>query len=400
MANRKGSRRTTGAVRQLPSGRWQARVRDPLTGQLVAIGTYKDKRAADDAVGGARVEQSHGEWVAPEMKRVTVEAWAERWYATTAHLRPNTRASYRMLLDTRILPTLGRLELAEIDTMTVRSWLAELHAANLARATVAKCYRLLRQVLQAAVEAGRLAKNPCTVRGAASEPKVEMRCPTVEEIVSLADVVDERYRALVLLAGLGGLRWGELAGLRRSHVDLLHRTVTVAEQVTESMDGKLHVGPPKSEAGIRTVALPAVVVTALDDHLGTFAEPASDGLVFTAPEGGYLRRNNFGRRVWRPATQRAGLDGLRFHDLRHGAATLAAMTGATTKELMARIGHSSPSAALRYQHAVSGRDAAIASALDAMVSAVEPADRAPVAEVNGLRSGTNVARRASRRRAG
>jgi integrase len=187
-----------------------------------------------------------------------------------------------------------------------------------------------------------------------------MRCPTVEQIMALAEAVPDEYRALVLVSGLGGLRWGECVGLRRSRVDLLHRSVRIAEQVVE-VDGRLEVGPPKTQAGVRTVHLPAAAVHALEKQLASFAEPDYDGLVFPAPEGGYLRRSNFGRRVWRPAIRAAGLDGVRFHDLRHAASTLAAVSGATTKELMARLGHSSPAAALRYQHAISGRDAAIAT---------------------------------------
>ena len=138
----------------------------------------------------------------------------------------------------------------------------------------------------------------------------------------------------------------------------------VAEQVTE-INGQFRRGAPKSEAGLRSVALPRFVVGALKEHLATWAEPGAAGLVFPASEGGWMRRSNFRRRVWLPATKAVGVEGLRFHDLRHSAATLAA-AGATTKELMARIGHSTHEAAIRYQHVMDGRDAAIAEALDAL----------------------------------
>jgi integrase len=101
-------------------------------------------------------------------------------------------------------------------------------------------------------------------------------------------------------------------------------------------------------------------MTALAEHLERYAAPGPAGLVFPAAEGGYLRRSNFRRRHWLKATRKAGLTGLRFHDLRHTAATLAVTAGATTKELMERMGHASPSAALRYQHVMRGRDVAIA----------------------------------------
>jgi integrase len=178
----------------------------------------------------------------------------------------------------------------------------------------------------------------------------------------LADAIGPRYRALVLVAAYGGLRWGELVGLRIKRVDLLHGRVTVAEQVAE-VNGRLLPGPPKTEAGRRTVTLPALAAVALAEHLAQFAEPGPDGLVFPAPEGGYLGRSNFRRRCWLPATTAAGVEGLRFHDLRHSAATLALAAGANTRELMERMGHTSPAVALRYQHVMAGRDQAIAAAL-------------------------------------
>jgi len=103
-------------------------------------------------------------------------------------------------------------------------------------------------------------------------------------------------------------------------VDLLHGRISVAEQATE-IDGHFTWGPPKTEAGRRTVTLPAVAAAALAEHLATYSQPGPDGLVFTSTEGGLLRRSNFNRRVWRPATRAVGLEGLRFHDLRHTSAT-------------------------------------------------------------------------------
>ena len=125
------------------------------------------------------------------------------------------------------------------------------------------------------------------------------------------------------------------------------------------------LGPPKTRAGVRSVALPAVVGEALETHLERFAEPGAQGLVFPAPSGGLMRRS-------------------------------AASTGATTKELMSRIGHSSPAAALRYQHVVSGRDEAIAAGIDALIGRAEPAPSAPLLAVDKNRSGTLVARRSRR----
>jgi integrase len=250
----------------------------------------------------------------------------------------------------------------------VRAWLADLQAQQLSPSTVAKAYRLLSRILGAAVDAGYLVRNPCTVKGAGQERAPEMRFATVAQIAVLAEAVGDRYRALVLVAAYGGLRWGELVGLKVKRVDLLHGRVTVAEQVAE-VNGHLIPGPPKTAAGRRTITLPAVAAVALAEHLAEFAERGPEGLVFPAPKGGYLRRSNFRRRWWVRATRAAGVEGLRFHDLRHSAATLALAAGANTRELMERMGHTSPQVALRYQHVMAGRDQAIAAALDELVQA-------------------------------
>jgi integrase len=144
------------------------------------------------------------------------------------------------------------------------------------------------------------------------------------------------------VAGYSGLRWAELVGLRRRHVDLAGARVHVVEQAAE-VAGKIVVGPPKTEAGRRVVTLPAVAAKALAEHLDRYAQP--------------------------------GLDGLRFHDLRHTAGTLAAVAGATTKELMERIGHTSPGVTLRYQHVMADRQAALAAALDGLTREATSARR-------------------------
>jgi integrase len=313
--------------------------------------------------------------------------WARRWQETTTNLRPNTTALHAYLLRRFLLPAFGETALRDLDLMAVRSWLASVQAEPVSPNTVAKAYRLLARILDTAVEAGCLLRNPCTVKGAATERAPEMRVATVAQVSALADAIGARYRALVLVAAYAGLRWGELVGLRVRRVDLLHARITVAEQATE-IAGMFTWGPPKTEAGRRTVTLPVVAATVLEAHLHTWAEPGPEGLVFTAPEGGLLRRSNFNRRVWRPATRAAGVEGLRFHDLRHTAATLAIAAGASTRELMGRMGHSSSAAALRYQHVMAGRDAAIAAALDELVRAASALPDSPTTAP----SGTFVAR--------
>jgi integrase len=168
---------------------------------------------------------------------------------------------------------------------------------------------------------------------------------------------------MVLLAAWCSLRFGELAALTRQRVNPIQGWVEVQQTLTETDDGRLRLGPPNTKAGRRTVAIPPHVMPDLLRHLEMHVGSTPDSLLFPAPEGtGYLRRSNFARRIWRPATRKVGVS-LHFHDLRHSGLTWTAATGATLAELMRRAGHSTPRAALIYQHATEDRDRVLAEAL-------------------------------------
>jgi len=223
-----------------------------------------------------------------------------------------------------------------------------------------------------------ISRNPCRVRGAGQDRSAERPIATVAQVAELADAVDQRLRALVLLAAWCGLRRAELLALRRRDVDLLHATVRVERSMHTLRDNSVVTGPPKTLAGTRTVAISPHIVPDLDGHLADHVGTGADALLFTEVKGGPLRLHTV-ERAWRGARQKAGLPELRLHDLRHTGNTLAAATGASTKELMARMGHASPQAALIYQHATADRDRAIAEALSdlaAKAAAVIPIDRA------------------------
>ena len=216
------------------------------------------------------------------------------------------------------------------------------------------------------------------------------------ELATVAEALPDRYRAMALIAGLGGLRQGEMFGLRWDDIDFAVATITVRRKRLRLASGEVIEDDPKSRAGRRAVALPGVLVAELERHRRVHGAGGS-GYVFTSEEGTTLERSNFRQRVWLPAVKAAGLDGLRFHDLRHTAGTLAARTGATTKELMARLGHASPQASMIYQHAADDRDRRIAEGLDAMAEEAGLRPPEPAMPREGpSRSGTEVARREGR----
>jgi integrase len=218
------------------------------------------------------------------------------------------------------------------------------------------------------------------VKGAGVERPDERPIATVAEVDALADAVPPRYRAMVLLAAWCSLRLGELTALTRADLDVLHGKVKVTKNLQRLDDGTLVIVKPKSAAGKRTVTIPPPVLADIEAHLDTYVGDASDALVFTNEHGRPIHRHRWND-IWRPARLAVGRPDLHFHDLRHTGNTLAATTGASTAELMARMGHSSPRAALIYQHATEDRDEAIARALGELIRP------APVTDLDEQREG-------------
>ena len=213
-------------------------------------------------------------------------------------------------------------------------------------------------------------RNPCRIEGAGREDSPERQVVSLPVVLAIAEALPVRYRTMALLATFVSMRWGELVGLRRESIDLDTCKIRIVETTAELDAGGLRPETPKSRAGRRTICFPAELVPELRWHLERFAAPGERGLVFVGPKGAALRRSNF-RPIWNAACTRAGVPGLHFHDLRHVGGTLAAATGASLKELMARLGHSSTRAALIYLHATEDRDLAIAKALGGLVQQVQ-----------------------------
>lgn len=227
----------------------------------------------------------------------------------------------------------------------------------------ARAYALLKAILNTAVADEELVANPCRIRAASSAPRArDIRPATIEELETIVDALPENRRAIALLCSWCAMRIGEVLELRRKDLDLARGVVRV-ERAVARVSGRAVVGPPKSAAGRRVVTIPPHVVPALQQHLDSFVGRGPNSLLFPALDGHSHLQPTVFNDAFRKARHVAGRDDLRVHDLRHTGATLAAMTGATLAELQQRLGHSTVVAALRYQHAAQGRDAAIAEAL-------------------------------------
>jgi len=261
---------------------------------------------------------------------------------------------------------------------TWRAWFLKMTTDHPGSTQPAKAYRLARAMLNQAVDDGLLKANPCRVKGAGKENAPERPVAMPEQVARIAENMTDRYRLMVLLAAYCSLRFGELAGLRRSRIDILHRTIRIEQSAIELRDGSTVFGEPKTAAGRRVVAFPAELVPMIEDHLAEHVQAAPDSLVFTSRDGLPLRRTKF-RPYWADGCDRAGIVGLHFHDLRGSGATWAPTAGATVRELMSRLGHATPAVALRYQHATLERDRAIADRLGALLGGYSGGDDPPLA---------------------
>ena len=370
-------RRAGGGVDRLPSGHYRVRIVTP-DGRRVSLGTHPTKRAAEAAYARSITEQADGKNIAPRTKSTTLHEYASSWLSARLTsrgepLRPRTRELYENELELHILPTFGTLALTRITTANVRTWSAQMRSpGGPGASTAAKCYRLLRTIMGTAVEDGLVITNPCTIKGAGVEPTSDRPIVTVAQAFELADLVGPRLRSIVLLSAFVGLRKGEMLGLRRRDLDLDAGVVCVDQQRQLSRNGTHLVGPPKTDAGRRAVSIPASLIDDLRHHVDHYAQPGDDGYVFTGTKGGPLAPHVL-QKSWAAARAQLSLDDVHLHDLRHLAGTLAAGTGAGTKELMHRLGHTSHQAALRYQHATRERDKAVADALDAVIATSRPA---------------------------
>jgi len=360
-------RRPSGGVDRLPSGRWRARFYGPDARRVAK--TFRTKADADAWIASQRVAVLEGRYVDPVAGRVSFGHFAKKWLDGRHDLRPKTRELYEGLLRRWIVPEFGDIAISRIQPGAVRDWYGRLASPDgPGRSTAAKSYRLLRTIMRVAVADELIMRSPCTIKGAGIEHAQERPVATVAEVDALSDAIGERLRLAVLLAAWCGLRRGELLGLERRDIDLEGAVLRVERTRQGLENGQVVVGPPKTDAGRRSISIPPHLVPAVADHLDRFTGRGEDAPLFTGVKGGPLRAFML-HNVWELARAAVGLDHLHFHDLRHSGNTWAE-TSASTRELMVRMGHASSLAALRYQHATRDRDRAIAEALSALASAV------------------------------
>jgi integrase len=373
----RSERRTFGRLRQFRSGRWKASYTGPDGKLYEAAHTFAAKIDAEAWLTDRRREIDRELWSAPATNEQKKEAasrkkaaaetfgsyaktWLEARTVKGRPLKPRTREHYQALLDRHILPTFRGKPIRDITMASVDRWYAK--TAKGAPTVRAHTYSLLRTILETARTRDRLIEvNPCLIRGAGSVTRVINPKPaTLQQVDTITTEMPEGLQLMILLATWCAMRFGELAELRRGDVNVKDGTVSITRGVSR-VSGGHSVGGPKSDAGVRDVAIPPHILPAVKAHL-EHVDPGKDALLFPAKSGRHLQPSTFYRHYYK-ARDAAKRTDLRFHDLRHTGATMAAQAGATLAELMNRLGHSTAQAAMKYQHAADGRDKVIAAAL-------------------------------------
>ncbi len=300
----------------------------------------------------SEADKLRGNWTDPRGSARTFGEVAAEWLDSNPAKRSSSYARDESVLRVHLMPELGPRPLGTITSADARKLVAK-WSADLAPRTVERNYGVLRAVLAYAVDAEMLGSTPLR-RVKLPRPEVVMRATlTPDQLHALAESIGPDWSAMVYLAALLGLRWGECAGLRVGRLDLLAAELTIAEQVTRGRKGAPSLGPPKSWAGNRVLALPAPLVAAIAEHLTRRGLTGADTneFVFADSKAGPLRYEHWRRRVWHPAVQAAGLDhlngsegrcALQFHDLRRTNATALVRELVDLKTAQARLGHSDP----------------------------------------------------------
>ena len=381
MAQKARKRRESfGALRTLPSGRHQASYVGADGSRYVAPQTFDNLTDARGWLAIQRAAIAKGDWSeviaerqssAKATRADTFGTFSAQWLDTRTNrhgegLRPRTRAEYERLLSGP-LAEFEPLRLAALTPAKVRGWYS-IQTTSGRRTQAARSYGLLKSILTTAVQDGRLASNPCLIRGAqnATTGKVVLP-PTSAQLAVMIDHITDRYKAALIIAAWGAIRYGELTELRRKDLAVAPDgiVINVVRAVTHTTGLGFTVGKTKSAAGVRSVVLPPHVAKFVSDHLAKYTSPDPDALLFPAADGtSHLAQSTLAKH-FQPARAAAGRPDMPFHALRHYGLTKYAQTGATLREIQDRAGHSTVAAAMRYQHAA-GRDAELAARMSAL----------------------------------
>ena len=363
-----------GSIYQRADGRWAAAVGLGWTGgkrrRKVLYGSTR-REVADKL---ARAVRAHREGRLLTDERTTFDAFMDTWLtAVRPSLRPGTWQRYEQYARLHSVPMLGRRPLSRIGPADLQLLYADRLAAGCSPTSVRHLHRFLHRVFDQAVRWGAATRSPVTLVDPPRVTRHEFHALTPDEARSLlAGLRGDRLSALYVLALTTGMRQGELLALRWADLDLPGRRLAVRGSLHRDPGGGWTIREPKTERSRRQVLLPPMAAKALQAHrLRQNAErlhagPSweENGLVFPNHVGRPLSAQNLLQRHFHPLLERLSLPKIRFHDLRHTAATLLLAEGVHPKMVSEMLGHTEIGITLNlYSHVTPAMHESAAGAL-------------------------------------
>lgn len=354
---------------------WYATVdigKDPATGKRRQKRlTAPTRKALDVKIAEIVGKLNRGENVVES--RLTVGELLDEWLVAIAPtIKPTTLRRYKECSDRELKPALGAIRLAKLSPLDVQRMETAALARKLSPTTVYHIHYVLRRALHQALRWGYVTRNVCDAVDPPRRAQTEMQAWTVEQAAKvLAKTQGDDLEALWRLAITTGMRRGELLGLRWQDVDFDRGALAIRHTLVRGAKGQWESSTPKTLRSRRSIALSADDLTVLRHHedrqkLKRHAGP--NHYVFTSDDGGPVHATTLQRR-FTALIAAAGVPTIRFHDLRHTAATLMLTAGEHPKIVSERLGHSTIAMTLdRYSHVTESMQQAAADRLAKLLS--------------------------------
>jgi integrase len=371
-----------GHLRERSPGHWAIviDVRDPQTGKRKRRWHRFKGTKREAQVECARLISEIQNGTSVEPSKITVAQFLDQWLEfIEPQVAPRTHERYGEIVHTYLAPALGTTFLTKLQAMAISAAYAGMLSSGrrrgvggLSARSVHHCHRILSQALQQAVRWRMLSRNPCND---VDPPRIERRALKVWDVATMAEALERarphRIFMPMLLAGMLGLRRGEIVALRWRHVDLDRAQVSIVESFEQTRRG-VRLKAPKSGRG-RKVALPTRVVAELrtlrtqqaQELLKLGIRLTEDCFICAGEDGKPIQPQSL-THAWHRFLARAKLPRLRFHDLRHSHATHMLASGVHPKIASERLGHATVGLTLdTYSHVIPGMQEDAVARIDA-----------------------------------
>ena len=366
-----------GSIYKRADGRWAAQVtvEGGVRRYLYAKTRAEAARKLTDALNARQ------EGLPVASGNTTLAGFLAQWMQDSVQptVRESTFVGYEVQVRRHIVPHLGRITLAKLSPQHLQTYYRERLASGLSPRTVQLQHRILHMAMSAAVKWSLVPRNVVDLVDAPRVARKPVRAFSVEQARQfLTQIADDRLAALYVLTLATGLRRGEALALSWDDFDVTRGTIAVRNTLTK-VAGGWQLTEPKTEGSRRGIKLPAFAIEALrvhrvrqlEERLGLGEVWRDTGLIFVTVVGTHIDGTNLLRAFHRHLT-RAGLPAMRFHSLRHSAATLMLALGVQPKVVAEMLGHSRVGITLDvYSHVLPHLQDEAASRMDGLLGVAQ-----------------------------